>query len=386
MQNCYTKKDRSTGGEIADEQNERLTTKHIQTLSFLQEIVNENKQLKDRVSELEAQIAECAHIHDLAENSQDRIKEIQDQYLKRADEINEMLVEKHKVELNKINQDKLQDEQTWFQEKRQLMSEIERLEKELKAGSEGNKDFVSQLQMLTLKSEGIEQENERMTEEIRNLEQINSTQLMEIEKLTKNNIGYKKLSDEVDLLAQKNREQQLKIDKLEKQLNDCNDEEQRKLVDLLKTKLSKLHKEKLTFTEKETDFARIIDELRAEVETLKAHIGRFEADKLQLLMELEFVHGRVRDLESQLVKYQSVERDRNFKDFVAVKRTVNLLKDENDELKQKLVTKSKSTSMLPSLKGTESGYSRANSRRDSLHRQERKGSTASNNALQLYRK
>ena len=36
-----------------DDTNERLTQKHIQTLGFLQEIVNENKALKERVVELE---------------------------------------------------------------------------------------------------------------------------------------------------------------------------------------------------------------------------------------------------------------------------------------------------------------------------------------------
>ena len=51
MQNCYNTK-KTTRGE-AEDVDERLTTKHIQTLSFLQEIVNENKALKARVAELE---------------------------------------------------------------------------------------------------------------------------------------------------------------------------------------------------------------------------------------------------------------------------------------------------------------------------------------------
>ena len=46
MQNCYGKK----------EQNDRLTTKHIHTLKFLQEIVAENKQLKERIDELEVRV------------------------------------------------------------------------------------------------------------------------------------------------------------------------------------------------------------------------------------------------------------------------------------------------------------------------------------------
>ena len=39
------------------DQDERLTNKHIQTLGFLQEIVNENKGLKIRIAELEVSVS-----------------------------------------------------------------------------------------------------------------------------------------------------------------------------------------------------------------------------------------------------------------------------------------------------------------------------------------
>ena len=45
MQNCY-----NVGKKEMDD---RLTNKHIKTLSFLQEIVEENKKLKARIQELE---------------------------------------------------------------------------------------------------------------------------------------------------------------------------------------------------------------------------------------------------------------------------------------------------------------------------------------------
>ena len=52
MQNCY-----NTGKRVPREkqydQDERLTNKHIQTLQFVQEVVNENKILKNRIEELE---------------------------------------------------------------------------------------------------------------------------------------------------------------------------------------------------------------------------------------------------------------------------------------------------------------------------------------------
>ena len=52
MDNCYGKGDRIPR-ELMHSQDERLTNKHVKTLSFLQEIANENKQLKQRIEELE---------------------------------------------------------------------------------------------------------------------------------------------------------------------------------------------------------------------------------------------------------------------------------------------------------------------------------------------
>ena len=51
MQNCYNSG--KIGREAHDEQDKRLTNKHIKTLSFLQDIAEENKQLKARVTDLE---------------------------------------------------------------------------------------------------------------------------------------------------------------------------------------------------------------------------------------------------------------------------------------------------------------------------------------------
>ena len=54
MQNCYRKgRTLQPDSEEVEGQNGRLTTKHIHTLKFLQDVVNENKALKARVDELE---------------------------------------------------------------------------------------------------------------------------------------------------------------------------------------------------------------------------------------------------------------------------------------------------------------------------------------------
>lgn len=52
MQNCYNSGERIPR-EKRHDMDDRLTNKHIQTLQFVQEVVNENKVLKQRVEELE---------------------------------------------------------------------------------------------------------------------------------------------------------------------------------------------------------------------------------------------------------------------------------------------------------------------------------------------
>ena len=51
MQNCYNVG--KVSRDAQDGQNERLTNKHIKTLSFLQEMAKENKELKAKIQEYE---------------------------------------------------------------------------------------------------------------------------------------------------------------------------------------------------------------------------------------------------------------------------------------------------------------------------------------------
>lgn len=72
MQNCY-----NTGERIPREKkfevDERLANKHIQTLQFVQEVVNENKVLKKKVEELEVN-------HSIFEKSLFELKELYSKY------------------------------------------------------------------------------------------------------------------------------------------------------------------------------------------------------------------------------------------------------------------------------------------------------------------
>ena len=55
MQNCYKKGNRIPK-ELLEAQDGRLTTKHIQTLAFVQDVVRENKEMKAKLEEYEVQL------------------------------------------------------------------------------------------------------------------------------------------------------------------------------------------------------------------------------------------------------------------------------------------------------------------------------------------
>ena len=57
MQNCYPKN--KIPKDLQVQQDERLSNKHIQTLKFLQDIVEENKQLKAKLEEYEVCFKYC---------------------------------------------------------------------------------------------------------------------------------------------------------------------------------------------------------------------------------------------------------------------------------------------------------------------------------------
>ena len=48
----------------------------------------------------QAKFAECAELHNIATNAKAKISEIQEKYLSKADQVNELLVEKHAADVS----------------------------------------------------------------------------------------------------------------------------------------------------------------------------------------------------------------------------------------------------------------------------------------------
>lgn len=351
MQNCY-----NTGNRVPREkqfdQDERLTSKHIQTLQFVQEVVNENKVLKKRIEELEESQVNCDELHKLAEESKEKIKTVQEQYLKRADEINAMMAEKHRAEMLKLTQEKVDQEQNYNEEIVQLRTEVSQVEstnRELLSRVTGLSEAHQKVDMLGIEIDDfkriiadLKMEIEALKEENERLSGEKNTQFSQLQNLQDLRTQNDTLSNDYKSVLQKNVELKHKIDKLEFDLKEAstnNISDQTQLIENLKNKLAKLHKERSISSEKEQFYERTIGDLKYEIARLEEKLQSAEVTKDRILEEY---HKVLKELEYMKKMYSSDSQQKHFKDFVKLKREINSLKDENQELKK--ATKALSTS------------------------------------------
>ncbi|XP_046329240.1 myosin heavy chain, clone 203-like [Haliotis rufescens] len=321
--------------EALHEQHERLTTKHIQTLSFLQDIVNENKQLKARVEQLERIQKEYESLEEMEDDHQDRIKQIQEQYMNRADEINAMLAEKHKTEILQLVDEKVEIEKNAYQEITKLKADIEVLQ-------QTNRELLGQLGPLTdleeenksLKQdlENAKKENENLKSEYTKLEEASASKV-DVHHLQGLKAQNEALQQHVKELEQKKHEMEHRISRLEAEVVEkSQDADKVKLIDNLRLKLEKLHKEKADHLTRITVNEAEIQDLTRENEQLKGSLIQLEKEKEKLASEFRNVLYELQTLRKQL---SHDNEKKTFRDYVMVKREVNVLREENAVLRQR---------------------------------------------------
>lgn len=351
MQNCYSSN--RIPRENMHDQDERLTKKHIETLGFVKEIAEENKLLKQKIEDYELKTLKCAELHALAEESQERIKKIQEQYLKRADEINAMMAEKHRNEMMFAIEEKLDMEKRNNEEIAKLKARIQELEKtnrELLSKLNKFSDSDEKVNILQMKldqesmvSRELRTENETLKEAIEALEQKNHHLInqSETEQLARKN---RELKQEIQELVQKNTELNYRVKSLEREVGENKMEEDKvKLIENLKVKINQMQAERAIASERERNYEKVIKQLRNEVETSKEQLVQTALSKQKLYEEYQKVWKELEKLRKQ---YAADSQQKSFKDFVQLKRELNTVKHENDDLRQK----AKGSSSLPTLK------------------------------------
>ena len=203
-------------------------------------------------------------------------------------------------------------------------------------------DFKRIIADLKLEIEALKAENEHLSGE----KNSQFSQLQSLQDLRSQN---ETLSNDYKAVLQKNVELSHKVGKLESELKDAGrTSDQKDLIDSLKNKLEKLHKERSVNSEKENSYERVVGDLKYEIQRLEEKLQSAEVTKDRILEEYYKVQ---KELQKMKKLYSSDSQQKHFKDFVKLKREVNCLKEENLELKRatKAMSSSNSVVSLPAM-------------------------------------
>ena len=163
----------------------------------------------------------------------------------------------------------------------------------------------------------------------------------------------KDLREEINSLVQKNKELEFKISRLEKELKvgDSSGPDKDELVHTLKSRLAKTLKEKSALEDKEKEYLQITEQLRSEMAKYKKALSDSEGMRRQMQVELEMLLRELDGLKRHLAKSDKERERENFKEFVQLKRDVQLLREENEMLKNRHKSSKSMPGHLPLLKG-----------------------------------
>lgn len=181
---------------------------------------------------------------------------------------------------------------------------------------------------------------------------------LEIQKYQKEESKNQKMADEMAALIQTNKELKLKIIRLERDLEQANENSQAAGGDLdqsheedltsSKVKLTKLYEENSNLIEKEKEYLQHIDSLQSEIVLLRKTLSDCEHSKTELQLKVTTL---IREIEKLRRELNNKNRDRDketFKAFVQLKREVQQLREENEFLRTRIKS-NKSLVHLPAI-------------------------------------
>lgn len=324
------------------QQEERLSKKHIQTLGYVQELMNENKKLRQVIDEYEQQKLHCDDLHLQNEAAQKKIKLIQEQTLAKADEISAALVRKHQEEQIKLKREKLEAEQRLETQTREMAAEIERLQKlnasleeALKAKAaisanqselrEQNEMYKVQISNLQSKVSSLTESNANQLKEMKRLEQEVTQSKLTKEELKAANQMIKELRNRVKQLENTNSE-------LESSLGALQDNEMKSYKNKLIRALEEVSNLQQDVYRKESD----IEELKQKIRNLMDELEDVQKQRFSLERQIEKQRMEINELKILISRLKSKgEETCSFKEFVAVKRELASLQEEYDKLKER---------------------------------------------------
>ncbi|ELU10719.1 hypothetical protein CAPTEDRAFT_201653 [Capitella teleta] len=278
------------------------------------------------------QSLDCRDRHDLAENSQDRIKDIQEECLRKLDITSKLLLEKHQTEMMKKVEEHTEQEKLWTAEKDKLQTEIERLQFCLVSKDAAVADYEKSrglVETLQLKLNSLQQKNEKLLEDKAKMDKILSDHDILIQELDFLKDKTRNMEQEVLGAEQVNVELKLRNNKLTKEIEEIRAASHETVIDSLRRQIKKIMAEKVQHETAAKENKQDAENLKKENEKLRKALNDSESMRRDL-------QSQVTELKEQIAAYQKQSSERNFGEYVQLKRQYAVLKAENEELKAKL--------------------------------------------------
>ncbi|XP_030830977.1 myosin-J heavy chain [Strongylocentrotus purpuratus] len=391
--NCYKKRDQSR--EEYTEQENRLTNRHIQALGLMQDIHRENEELKKQLKQLEDELSNCEEYHRIAKDAKAFKQQAQDDCLKKIDRNSEKLNRKHKEEMMSLISSKLQAETEWLEERERLQQLLDQHEKQ-------NAILTDQLEALKKHDLKIDVVNQRLDQSLKEMVELKETnkqlnlQIEQLQEVENNHAatyqerihqveGEKEMLElELQEVQQRLHEFELRVKVLEEALSAVGQQtkERHSAKSKLRQQLEQVSKEIISYQQQIMELEELVSDLKKELQDRTNQRDQETSTKEKLLIFLQQLQEECRRLKEELASRQpdrqATQERVGFREFVGMRRELNILKDENDWLKQSR----KKPKSLPSLKGpSPDGYLSADSNNSRTLRQSK-----SETAVRVYKR
>ncbi|CAF1027967.1 unnamed protein product [Didymodactylos carnosus] len=328
-----------------------IQNRHIQTLKYLKHVIDENRQLKLQVQQLQRQVSQQELENESTQTLNDQLNSVSTQPTRPTSQstiVDDPVIDSPVV-INTSTNDKVVE-----LEKRLIYSEEENVQ--LKKQYAINRDeFRRELDRVDERNTLLENENQTLKQQLEKQVHLNEKKENEYkEKIIELHIGIDKQRKELDaydylktrtLEMEKNYEQltnsyQLMKEENERQLKtieqfNIEHKQMKKLVTIkheyerLQQSVSDLYLIKNEHIKCEKQFLSY----KNEIEMLKRKID-IECDKYQ---DLFFENSELKEKITKLEHTNNEQTQVNFRDFVNVKRELHACKGENEQLKVDMV-------------------------------------------------
>nr|XP_054774111.1 uncharacterized protein LOC129282208 [Lytechinus pictus] len=338
------------------------------------------------------ELSHCEEYHRIAKDAKAFKQQAQEECLKKIDRNSEKLNRKHKEEVMSLVSAKLQAETDWLEERDRFQQLVEQYEKQ-------NAVLTDQLEALKKHDIKIDVVNQRLDQSLREMIELKETnkqlnlqieQLQEkennqastyLEKVQQVEREKETLELELQEVQQRLREFELRVKVLEEELSAVGQQtkERHSAKSKLRHQLEQAGKEITGYQKQIMELEDMVIDLRKELGERTSQRDQEASTKEKLLIFLQQLQEECRRLKEELAsrhqEKQVVPERVGFREFVQMRREMNVLKEENDSLKQN----KKKPKSLPSLKGpSPDGYLYGDSRTP--------GQSKSETALQLLKR